>query len=567
MKLKFLFCLLPALLMAHDLPAANRPWAVTAAAFKLVGGKEVNNVKLNWAALADADTYRVYRNGELLKEVRTVTLDDYDLPVGENFTYHVEAVKDGIVIATSESQEATTFLPTGRTRVYDNFDGRYITPAPATEEPHGMKIGDTYYMYRMESERKHENGRDVRHWTMTESFSATGLDGSWSKPRVIASYSDVNFEGNGFCYNPNTGKVVFSSHYEDSVGYTAAKIFLAQITPGGGSEVGTQERPLGHDPRDQSLFIDDDNTAYLLSATRMNNDINIYRLDETWTKPVELVNTIYKGLHRETPAILKRDGEYYCFSSKASGWYPSQTVCISASSLDGEWSPVQEIGNNSTFDAQFNGFASEGDICAVRSYHWGAQRKHKTTAGSFPRISIATFNKGYVSMDYYRYIEYDEAGRVIPVQNGKNLSLGKPVSSTVEGADGISPDCLTDGAAMTSSPCFIYGSSTPAGTPYTLTMDLQEALPLREINLATRLVNGSETAYKFTIEGSVDGKQYTMLFDGKDNWTVGFQIVDVTDSSHYRYLRLHVHDLINVHNGNSARWANGIYEFTVFGVK
>ena len=566
MKQQFLFCLLTALLLVPHLSASNLPWAVTATAFKLVDGMDVNNVKLNWAAREDADTYRVYRNGELLKEVRTVTLDDYDLPVGESFTYYVEAVKGGMVVVTSEAQQAETFTPTGSTRVYDNLNGKYLTSA-STEEPQGMKIDDVYYIYRMECVMRPKNGRNVRHWTMTESFSSTGLKGSWSQPRVLATYSDVNFEGNGFRYNPNTGKVVFSSHYEDSVGYTAAKIFLAQITPKGGVEVGTQERPLGYDSRDQSLFIDEDNTAYLLSATRMNNDINIYRLDETWTKPVELVNTIYKGLHRETPAILKRDGEYYCFSSKASGWYPSQTVCISASSLDGEWSPVQEVGNNSTFDAQFNGIDPKGDICTVRSYHWGAQRKHKTQAGNFPRISIATFNKGYVSMDYYRYIEFDEAGRAIPVQNGKNLSLGKPVSSAVNGGEGISPDCLTDGAAMTSSPYFIYGSSTPAGTPYTLTVDLQEALPLREINLATRLVNGSETAYKFTIEGSVDGKQYTMLFDGKDNWTVGFQIVDVTDSSPYRYLRLHVHDLINVHNNNSARWANGIYEFTVFGGK
>lgn len=66
------------------------------------------------------------------------------------------------------------------------------------------------------------------------------------------------------------------------------------------------ERPLGHESRDQSLFIDDDGTAYLLSATNMNRDINIYKLDTSWTKPVLLVNTICKGLHRETPAIIKK---------------------------------------------------------------------------------------------------------------------------------------------------------------------------------------------------------------------------------------------------------------------
>lgn len=121
--------------------------------------------------------------------------------------------------------------------------------------------------------------------------------------------------------------VVLSAHYEDEGGYSAAKIYLAQITPKGKLEVGTMERPLGHESRDQSLFIDDDNTAYLLSATNMNSDINIYKLDNSWTKPVSLVNTICKGLHRETPAIIKKEGEYYFFSSKASGWYQVR-LCI-----------------------------------------------------------------------------------------------------------------------------------------------------------------------------------------------------------------------------------------------
>ena len=119
------------------------------------------------------------------------------------------------------------------------------------------------------------------------------------------------------------------------------------------------------------FFIDDDGTAYLLSATNMNRDINIYKLDTSWTKPVLLVNTICKGLHRETPAIIKKDGEYYFFSSKASGWYPSQTMYTSATDLGGEWTPMREIGNNSTFDAQFNRISTVGKTCGVWSYHWG----------------------------------------------------------------------------------------------------------------------------------------------------------------------------------------------------
>lgn len=177
--------------------------------------------------------------------------------------------------------------------------------------------------------------KETQGWLITERFSSTGLSDDWSAPREVVFFQNVNFEGNAFRYNPKTGKVVFSSHYEDEEGYAAAKVFLAQITLKGGLEIGTQERPLGYESRNQSLLIDDDNTGYLISATNMNSDINIYRLDDTWTKPVALVNTICKGLYRETPFIIKKDGEYYFFSSKAFGWY-SKTVYTSASDLGGE---------------------------------------------------------------------------------------------------------------------------------------------------------------------------------------------------------------------------------------
>lgn len=39
------------------------------------------------------------------------------------------------------------------------------------------------------------------------------------------------------------------------------------------------------------------------------------------------------------------------------------------------------------------------------------------------------------------------------------------------------------------------------------TIDMQKEAVISEINLSTRLVNGSEAAYKYTIEGSRDGKK------------------------------------------------------------
>lgn len=563
------FCNQPTVSLFATQPKASADeasdiWAVTTTVFKLAGDNVAKNIKLNWMQREEADLYKIYRDGCLIGKAKGNTYDDYDLTVGKTFTYHIEAFKDGERVATAISQQATTFAPTGKVTVYDNLNGKYISEESATK-PQGMKIGNLSYSYKMENIEKTVDGQSVKGWLVSESYSRTGLKGSWSYPRELAFYPNVNFEGIAFRHNTKTGKVVLSAHYEDQAGYTAAKIYLAQITPKGQLEVGTMDRPLGHESRDQSLFIDDDNTAYLLSATNTNEDINIYKLDDSWTKPILLVNTICKGLHRETPAIIKKDGEYYFFSSKASGWYPSQTLYTSTTDLAGRWTPMREIGNNSTFDAQFNSIAMVGTTYSVWSYHWGAQRKYKTPNGNFPRISIASFNSGYASMDYYRYVEFSDEYGIIPVQNGKNLTLNAPVTSAVHEAKGIKADCITDGASLESSAYFQKSPDETIGTPYMLTVDMQKKAMISEINLSTRLVNGSEAAYKYTIEGSADGKNYTMLVDGRQNWQIGFLILNIEDRTPYRYLRLRIYNVVNVHQNNSAMWADGIYELAAFG--
>lgn len=306
---------------------APNDWAVTAIPFKLYGERQVNHVKINWQPLKGIQSYKVYRNGQLIGETQGNTYDDYDLKTDQTYTYRIDAYREHQKTASSATQETRTFTYSGETALYDNRNGRHFRTTP--DKPSGFKIGKTYFSYRLHRTHKDLNGKEENGWLLSESESETGLKDSWGKPREIAFYPGVNFEGIGFHYNKKTRKVVLSAHYEDQGGYTAAKIFLAQITPKGGIEIGTMERPLGHDSRDQSLFVDEDGTAYLLSATNMNSDINIYRLDETWTKPVALANTICKGQHRETPSILK--GRNLLFFQFQSIWLVSQPddVCLS----------------------------------------------------------------------------------------------------------------------------------------------------------------------------------------------------------------------------------------------
>lgn len=539
-------------------------WAVTATAFKLAGEQDVRNVKIHWEQRSDIDIYKIYRDGKLIGEARGNVFDDYNLPVGQTYRYHVEGYRDGRKLARTIAHQAETYTVDGDASIYDNSNGKTIKNG--TPHPQGFKIENQYYRYQIRRSvrtREEASGAErIRGRSIYEMVSPDGL-GNWQQRELAFYPNPVNFEGVATVYNKETEKIVLVAHYEDEGGYVAAKLYLAQITPGGDLEETFADRPLGFESRDQSIFIDDDNTAYILSAANMNEDIHIYRLDEAWSEPVALINTVFKGEHRETPYITKKDGRYYFFSSKASGWYPSQGMYASAMDLAGDWTPLKELGNNSTFGSQTNSvseFGSDKKTYGMYSYRWGAQFNHPEVTGNYPRLLYLNFNGGYASMEYYSTLERHEKYGLIPVQAARNLTLGKPVTATNKADESASASVVTDGAALNSSPVFMGGDP-----PYSLTIDMERAANISEIHLATKLVGGSETAYKYTIEGSVDGENYSMLVDDSDNWQVGFKIHKVEKQSLCRYIRLHVHGIVNVHDEADAEWADGIYEITTFG--
>lgn len=47
-----------------------------------------------------------------------------------------------------------------------------------------MKINDLYFSYKIENTEKTVDGQQLKGWLVTESYSKTGLNGSWSTPRV-----------------------------------------------------------------------------------------------------------------------------------------------------------------------------------------------------------------------------------------------------------------------------------------------------------------------------------------------------------------------------------------------
>ncbi len=99
--------------------------------------------------------------------------------------------------------------------------------------------------------------------------------------------------------------------------------------------------------------------------------------------------------------------------------------------------------------------------------------------------------------------------------------------------------------------------------PFTYEIDLGGECDLSGIDLATRLCNGSEAYYQYIVEGSNDRTEWTKILDESQNTVVGFRSNAVSGS--YRYVRLTVTGVKNVHNNNSAMWASGLVEVKVYG--
>lgn len=82
---------------------------------------------------------------------------------------------------------------------------------------------------------------------------------------------------------------------------------------------------------DIGTFVDEDGSAYLLT-----HEGNIYRLDESCTKAVELVaRNIAPG--GEAPAMFKKDGRYYLLLSNKTCWERNDNYYFTADDLHGPW--------------------------------------------------------------------------------------------------------------------------------------------------------------------------------------------------------------------------------------
>lgn len=230
-----------------------------------------------------------------------------------------------------------------------------------------LRVGEWFYWFgewRGASERVAVyRSRDLKNWE----YRGIAL-GTQQIPDELAS---PNIERPKVIYNAQTGKYVMWMHLETNNNYNRAEaaVAVADDVEGPyawhsnfrpsvsvqGAAPNPQHPGTPHMSRDITAFVDDDGTAYMISAADDNRDLHVYKLNEDYTGFAASGHyLVWNDQWREAPIVFKRNGTYFMLISGATGWAPNQQTYATATSMAGPWtqpSPLP-LGNGSTYESQ-----------------------------------------------------------------------------------------------------------------------------------------------------------------------------------------------------------------------
>ena len=103
-----------------------------------------------------------------------------------------------------------------------------------------------------------------------------------------------------------------------------------------------RDLPKGQMSRDMTLFVDDDATAYLITAAEDNQTLHLHELTADYQGFSGKWTRILPGDYNEGPTVFKHHGAYYMITSGCSGWDPNAARSATATSMLGPW---KKLGN------------------------------------------------------------------------------------------------------------------------------------------------------------------------------------------------------------------------------
>ena len=188
---------------------------------------------------------------------------------------------------------------------------------------------------------------------------------SWKNEGVVlTAVSDPNhdlhtskvIERPKVIYNKKTNKYVMWLHIDSSdYKYARAGVAVSDSPTGPFNYLGSM-RPNGYMSRDMTLFVDDDQSAYLIYSTKENATTHLLRLSEDYLRPSHQFVELFPDRYMEAHAIFKWNGRYYYLASGCTGWDPNPARGAVADSIWGPWTELDNpcMGPDSeiTFQAQ-----------------------------------------------------------------------------------------------------------------------------------------------------------------------------------------------------------------------
>ena len=97
----------------------------------------------------------------------------------------------------------------------------------------------------------------------------------------------------------------------------------------------------GQMSRDMTLFVDDDQTGYHITASEQNQTLLISKLSDDYLSVTTDYVRVFPGETNEAPAIFKKDGKYYMFSSYTTGWRPNPCRLAVSDNMMSGWKALE----------------------------------------------------------------------------------------------------------------------------------------------------------------------------------------------------------------------------------
>lgn len=280
-----------------------------------------------------------------------------------------------------------------------------------------IRVGNYYYWFG-------ENRNDDDTFYAVSCYRSTDLKNWEFRNNVLtqntaSELASCKIERPKVIYNSSTNQYVMWMHKENATDYEQARAAVAVCSTVDGNYTWQGSfRPLNiYMSRDCTLFKDDDGSAYFISAANDNANLNVYKLTSNYLSINNLVTVLWAGQSREAPAMFKRNGYYYMFTSGCTGWTPNQQKFAYSQNISDGWSSLINIGNDSCFGSQTaHVIPVEGNQTTSYLFTgdmWAGAWEGKVNDSSYLWMPIQFNSNTSLSLNYYDELNIDTSTGVI----------------------------------------------------------------------------------------------------------------------------------------------------------